>query len=81
MSSKIRLLSLLICLLVVGILASRRAGVFWSSAVTRDRTEPAVMRDSAIPESWYEGSSGYAEAEGLKRDSDAAMIVYFRTDW
>ena len=49
--------------------------------MTRDHTEPAVMNDSVIAETWYEGSSGYAEAGGLKRDSHAAMIVYFRTDW
>jgi len=80
MSSKIRLLLLLLCLFV-GILAGRKAGVPWSSAVSRNQADPSVIRASAAAETWYEGSSGYAEAEGLKRDSHAAIIVYFRTDW
>jgi hypothetical protein len=81
MSSKVRLLSLLLCLSVVVILAGRKVGVFLSTAVNRNGTDPVVMRDAGIPENWYEGSPGYAEAAGLGRDSHVAMIVYFRTDW
>jgi thiol:disulfide interchange protein len=35
----------------------------------------------ASSDAWYEGTSGFETASRLARESGAAMLVYFHTDW